>query len=146
VIPALLISVAAAVLTPGQQQAPVMAPALPPLRAGAITTNDCTKVTIPLHAPAGTKADGYGDLGDQPPWEFHDGYIAFVLNRQPGTVITWGVGLFGTYGQVIGGTYTVPPCLAPAVEPIVNPVAPPPAVRTHRGEVWGWVLKRWGMS
>lgn len=149
-LPALLL--AAAVLSPGQQQAPVMAPAVLPLTVGAITTNNCTEVTIPVTAPKGTQANGYGDIGSQPPWIHSDRPVLITLHRQPGTRIEWGVGYHGGSYPVIEGVYVVPPCLAPALEPADHIVVdeepvfllPPITITRTRYDLWDWVLRRFG--
>lgn len=124
-----------------------VAPAVqPPITVGVTDTN-CGEITLEVRAPQGTKADGYGDLANQPPWE-HTGLrpIVIVLHRQPGTRIEWGVGHFGTPGAIVSGTHTVPPCLAPALEPIVPPQTSSVTITRTRSDLWDWVLRRFGRA
>ena len=124
-----------------------VAPAVqPPITVGVTDTN-CGEVTINVLAPAGTQANGWGDtIGSQPPW-IHgasDRPVTLVVRRDPGTRIEWGIGLHGGSTPVITGVHVVPPCLAPALEPIVPPQTSSVAITRTRYDLWDWVLRRFG--
>ena len=120
-----------------------VAPAVqPPITVGVTDTN-CGEITIEVRAPQGTKADGYGDLANQPPWQHTDRPMTIVLHRQPGTRIEWGVGHFGTPGAIVSGVHAVPPCIS-APEPIVPTLLPPITITRTRSDLWDWVLRRFG--
>ena len=126
-----------------------VAPAVqPPITVGVTDTN-CGEITISVRAPKGTEANGYGDIGSQPPW-IHgssDTPVVLVLHRQPGTSVEWGVGLHGGSYPLKSGTHVVAPCLAPALDPapriVVEDTSSVTITRT-RVALWDWILRRFG--
>jgi hypothetical protein len=131
----------------------VVTSAQPPIGA-EVTTTTCGQVDITVTAPAGTRMNGWHDLGNQPPMIAGTRPHKLTLHRAPGTEVVWGVGHDGAREPWVQGRLVVPPCIsAPERPTVVTVVDPPPpdveigtplTITRIRSVFWNWTLQRFG--